>query len=319
MIQGVRMTTIVLYVMLSAPVVRIIQSTYLVRFTFKKSVEKKLEEQANSSGQPNTTNIYYCELCSVDCSGPEALAKHNEGKKHQRMLDRKQFEENRRQNAQSQFSMFSTPDFNWLGKTVKPESAVPPSNQTPAKGIGIFKEDLSMDDLLPDHSFSDSGTSDHYLGPFYCEICQLHCTGKDAYDQHIQGKKHERKVADRNAKLLAHSTHTNPKDLIQITRPTGDINDFDWSRCIQIVEHMYEKMFQTKPNFLDSASGPPHRPIFTSRIEIPDTRMKFSGTGATKLDARREASKRVIEEYMKGNRIYSIVPARLLFTKQNGG
>jgi hypothetical protein len=119
-----------------------------------------------------------------------------------------------------------------------------------------------------------------------------------------------------NANILTRpSTSSGSLFQTQSMQPQG--KEIDYSRIIQIVDHLYEKLFKTKPVFIDESTGPPHKPTFTSYIEIPPTStskaLTIAGHGTNKADARRDAARKVVDEFLKDGRAYALVPARLLF------
>jgi len=159
---------------------------------------------------------------------------------------------------------------------------------------------------------SFSRTDDKY----YCKICDCRCTGEETYQQHIHGKKHEKKLTEMNANILT-SPSTSSGSLFQTQSMQPQGKEIDYSRIIQIVDHLYEKLFKIKPVFIDESTGPPHKPTFTSYIDIPPTStskaLTIAGHGTNKADARRDAARKVVDEFLKDGRAYALVPARLLF------
>ena len=79
---------------------------------------------------------------------------------------------------------------------------------------------------------------------FRCDVCNVNCTGQESYDQHLQGSKHLKKLAQ-NAIHKDGTSQVQPKDnlesLIKTQNPSQfrcDVCNVDMSGQIQYDMHM---------------------------------------------------------------------------------
>ncbi|XP_074272964.1 uncharacterized protein LOC141596654 [Silene latifolia] len=156
-----------------------------------------MQEQAAAS-KP-APQMAWCELCRVDCTTPEVLKKHKNGKRHLRNL--KVFEEMQNlsqqhltvQNQAEGIAEAQTSDM--ADKTVQPfEEAV---IQDFSGGRGGLKRKMrgghggAKSFRTPDgiRRLVDP-PKPKPMFPFFCELCSVKCESQVIYESHLAGKKH---------------------------------------------------------------------------------------------------------------------------------
>ena len=136
-----------------------------------KGQQHRRKKAAASSEVPAGVNpvLTYCELCNVPCPGPEAYQAHIDGNKHKKVL-----------------ALHTK-----MGKPIPEHSPVPvsklapeTSGSTPVLGTPILN--------LKEGGFLSSTNAGVNPVLTYCELCNVPCSGPEAYQAHIDGVKHKR-------------------------------------------------------------------------------------------------------------------------------
>lgn len=115
----------------------------------------------NPSGQP--VQVFYCEVCKISCAGPQTYKEHLEGQKH-----KKREAANKINEAQALAAATGAP--------------VTSEVNQPGRGRGSRPGQIN-----------GRGTNSSNL-VIQCALCDVACTGKDAYSAHVRGAKHQKTI-----------------------------------------------------------------------------------------------------------------------------
>jgi zinc finger RNA-binding protein len=120
-----------------------------------------------SGGQP--VQIFYCEVCKISCAGPQTYKEHLDGQKHKKreQASKLSIEQQQLQKTQTNTSPSSTNNNN--------NSTNPNWKQQQMQRRGGNQQGFSRNSIV-----------------IKCELCDVACTGKDAYSAHVRGMKHQK-------------------------------------------------------------------------------------------------------------------------------
>ncbi|XP_047474578.1 uncharacterized protein LOC125028965 isoform X3 [Penaeus chinensis] len=106
---------------------------------------------------------YHCRLCNSSCTGEENLNQHLTGRQH--------LKARRNRNFGDPAAAFQTNS--------------PASRQTTAPFAPVqtnIQDQLTYDRLMAERA----------VDGYYCDVCNISCTGKENFDQHERGKQHQK-------------------------------------------------------------------------------------------------------------------------------
>ncbi|KAL0487869.1 hypothetical protein AKO1_000076 [Acrasis kona] len=119
---------------------------------------------------------YYCEICDVYLNGPEPYQFHLSGRKHQQVEKRRAL-------------------LNMKAPSLTRTAPVIPVESNSFKAISPplvlhHQNPLPLPSLQPiQQSLQQGGAS-----TYYCQICNIQCTGPESYKAHLDGKAHNKLV-----------------------------------------------------------------------------------------------------------------------------
>lgn len=199
-------------------------STSASTSTSKSTSTASKSSAPSSVGTPKATTAnndpatFYCEICRVKCTGKESYDQHLAGARHRRA-------------EQAEPAAVSKP------LTIEPADL--------SRAISSAREASNAQTVTPEKAAVSKQSSS-----FYCDVCRVKCSGKEAYEQHLAGARHfkavqvaaqreaETKVStppptadDRNANTSAFES---PKALtIDCPKesPTKESSTFDCALC----------------------------------------------------------------------------------------
>ncbi|XP_037077538.1 zinc finger RNA-binding protein-like isoform X2 [Pollicipes pollicipes] len=127
----------------------------------------------------------YCEVCRLSCSGPAPYKQHLDSAKHIKKI------------MQFGCSLREVISDSESGITSSDEYSTRPT--------------ASVDQVLQSVVTSDSPQSLHFASnaPYFCELCQLSCTGPAPYKQHLNSAKHIKMAVSRS--MLQRSSAASPR------------------------------------------------------------------------------------------------------------
>jgi hypothetical protein len=146
---------------------------------------------------------------------------------------------------------------------------------------------------------------------WYCNVCRIETTSSVTYAKHLEGSAHKKNLLVYNAKIVLREIK---EGKIVEDLPTKR-TDFDKPRAKEILRELFLRVFNQEPVYENSTSTSGKTLINKSTIRIPYTNQEFTSEGASLVKAQRDAALSVINEFAKGDRIYSIIPESNLFAK----
>lgn len=117
----------------------------------------------NPTGQP--VQVFYCEICKISCAGPQTYKEHLEGQKH-----KKREAANKINEAQALAAATGAPVQSDSNQAAGRNGRNGRAGQT--NGRGTNSSNLVIQ----------------------CALCDVACTGKDAYSAHVRGAKHQKTI-----------------------------------------------------------------------------------------------------------------------------
>ena len=135
---------------------------------------------------------FHCDLCGVTLPSNDLFRKHLDGKRHQKRLRwefLEQTEDDHGDSNQMQYwckicNIFCTSkealDKHFLGK----------KHAKMLKSKGVVSEENGGEDGVDSASAEQDDHGDSNQVQFWCKVCNIFCTCKDALDKHYVGKKH---------------------------------------------------------------------------------------------------------------------------------
>lgn len=116
----------------------------------------------NPTGAP--VQVFYCEVCKISCAGPQTYKEHLDGQKHKKREAANKINEAQALAAATGAPVTSSgdtgnPNSRRMGNRINPNRPVNSSNVV-----------------------------------IQCALCDVACTGKDAYSAHVRGAKHQKTI-----------------------------------------------------------------------------------------------------------------------------
>lgn len=149
--------------------------------------QKKNAFKPRKNVVPKPQQIHYCDVCKISCAGPQTYREHLEGQKHKKREALQKAQAEAHTNANS----------NGQGGTATTSI-----------------------------SSSSSGAMQMRGSNLRCELCDVTCTGNDAYSAHVRGSKHQ-KVVKLHTKLGKPIPSSEPTPLGNLTKDGKDGDDND--------------------------------------------------------------------------------------------
>lgn len=130
---------------------------------------KKAQNQFKRRNQPGSqVQIFYCEVCKISCAGPQTYKEHLDGQKHKKREQASKLSDVQKTGAQVGAET--------VGGVAQAASNVSPgANRKFSVGGGGTGAGFARNSLV-----------------IRCELCDVACTGRDAYSAHIRGMKHQK-------------------------------------------------------------------------------------------------------------------------------
>ena len=136
---------------------------------------KKVQNQfkrRNPTG--NQVQVFYCEVCKISCAGPQTYKEHLDGQKH-----KKREQASKLSDAQKAHTGGSAAAANVgggeSGSGMQAGANVSPGGTQRNAGVGGGSGGFGRSSLV-----------------IRCELCDVACTGRDAYSAHLRGMKHQK-------------------------------------------------------------------------------------------------------------------------------
>lgn len=122
-------------------------------------------QRRNPTGQP--VQVFYCEVCKISCAGPQTYKEHLDGQKHKK-----------RETANK----------------INEEQALAAATGAPVTSDGMTGNVGPRGQRAGRPGMPNSrGTNSSNL-VMQCALCDVACTGKDAYSAHVRGAKHQKTI-----------------------------------------------------------------------------------------------------------------------------
>jgi zinc finger RNA-binding protein len=121
----------------------------------------------------NQVQVFYCEVCKISCAGPQTYKEHLDGQKHKKREQASKL-------SDAQKSHTGAPAAAAAGGGESVNGAQNASNVSPGGGYrnaGVGGTGFA------------SGRNSLVIR---CELCDVACTGRDAYSAHLRGMKHQK-------------------------------------------------------------------------------------------------------------------------------
>lgn len=141
-----------------------------------KSVQKK-PNQFKQRRAPSSQQLFYCEICKVSCAGPQTYKEHLDGQKH-----KKREQTNKLTESQT------------VSNLELPSTDINSSNvaSTTANINGNSSTMPIANSKNPNFKPNARNEPNRNSVVVRCELCDISCTGRDAYAAHIRGIKHQK-------------------------------------------------------------------------------------------------------------------------------
>lgn len=142
-----------------------------------KSVQKK-PIQFKQRRAPSSQQLFYCEICKVSCAGPQTYKEHLEGQKHKKR-------EQTHKVADSQMaSNLETPS------DINASNVASVNNNGNSAAMPMMTQNVNNKNA----NFKSNAKNEPNRNSVVvrCELCEISCTGRDAYAAHIRGIKHQK-------------------------------------------------------------------------------------------------------------------------------
>ena len=131
--------------------------------------------------RPGTQQMFYCEVCKVSCAGPQTYKEHCEGQKHKKR-EKMPSKVNSQSNDESANNATAT-DATGQAQLTSTSPSVQ-QQQSLNNNNNRFQRNNTGNQFGNDRRVSRNVIN--------CELCDVACTGRDAYAAHIRGTKHQK-------------------------------------------------------------------------------------------------------------------------------
>lgn len=193
----------------------------------------------NSSGQP--VQIFYCEVCKISCAGPQTYKEHLDGQKHKKREQASKLSNEQQLNAAAAAattSAVSTTTTNTSNQNNWKQQQQRGRNQSYSRNSIVIK----------------------------CELCDVACTGKDAYTAHVRGMKHQKTL-----KLHQKLGKPIPPDALDILQAAANV-----TKTVTPTMTMSAPVTYPQPNIITTGPIVTKPPVVTAVAPV-------SGTATTQL------------------------------------
>lgn len=138
----------------------------------------------NSGGAGAQQPMFYCEVCKISCAGPQTYKEHLEGQKHKKKEQAIKVE--------SESAPAIKP--NTSETTMTTTSAEPDKSESDSNGVEYQAQQQQNLSRLPRFGANNSMNQMNIRAQHVikCELCNVACTGRDAYAAHLRGSKHQK-------------------------------------------------------------------------------------------------------------------------------
>lgn len=128
--------------------------------------KKANQFQRRGPRNPNSTSvqIFYCEVCKISCAGPQTYKEHLEGQKHKK-----------REQA---------------NKITTEQPVATPTNDTTSPNQTNLNNNTNSNWKQNNRNRNQPFQRASLV--IKCELCEVACTGRDAYLAHVRGMKHQK-------------------------------------------------------------------------------------------------------------------------------
>jgi zinc finger RNA-binding protein len=139
-----------------------------------KTIQKK-PNQFKQRRAPSAQQLFYCEICKVSCAGPQTYKEHLDGQKHKK---REQ--------------THKVADLQMASNTETPSDSNVASTTTNNLNSATMAPMNNMSNKNTNFKTNAKTESNRNSTVVRCELCDISCTGRDAYAAHIRGIKHQK-------------------------------------------------------------------------------------------------------------------------------
>lgn len=115
----------------------------------------------------NQVQVFYCEVCKISCAGPQTYKEHLDGQKH-----KKREQASKLSDAQKAHTGAAGGE---SGSGMQAAANVSPGGTQRNAGVSGGSGGFGRSSLV-----------------IRCELCDVACTGRDAYSAHLRGMKHQK-------------------------------------------------------------------------------------------------------------------------------